>query len=444
MIKIILRSLREYAFKILYIILLTSATAHSQQILTGVVKDSKSGETLIGSNVVIKGTTYGAQTDLEGKFKIETSQPFPITLVISYIGYVQQEIVVSNSSPLTIKLLNNEVNLKDVEVVGSRISEKQKEAPLTIESMDMIAIKETPAANFYEGLGQLKGVDMTSASIGFKVINTRGFNSTSPVRSLQIIDGVDNASPGLNFSLGNFLGASELDVSKVDLVVGASSAFYGPNAFNGVISMNTRSPFYNPGLEFAFKVGNRGLIENSIRFADVIKNKNGEEKFAYKLNIFYLSVNDWEANNLSATPQSRSTVDNPGGYDAVNIYGDEYQNGFDLSQNSKDYPGLGVIARRGYYEKDLVDYKTENLKLGTALHYKIRPETEVILASNFGTGSTIYQGDNRYSLKEIKFYQNRIEIRKQDKWFLRAYATNEDAGKSYDAFFTALLMQNSA
>ncbi|MDQ3051101.1 MAG: TonB-dependent receptor [Bacteroidota bacterium] len=430
--------------KMVFFILLSYTFANGQQVIQGIIKDSDSGETLIGANVVIKGSTVGAQTDLEGKFRIETTQPIPVVIVISYIGYIEQEVSVKSYSTITIKLKRNEVLLNDVEVVGSRISEKQKEAPLTVESMDIIAIKETPAANFYEGLGQLKGVDLTSASIGFKVINTRGFNSSSPVRSLQIIDGVDNASPGLNFSLGNFLGASDLDVSKVDLVVGASSAFYGPNAFNGVISMTTRSPFYNPGLEFTFKIGNRGLIENAVRFADVIRNKNGEEKLGYKLNIFYLKVNDWEANNLSATPQSRSDENNPGGYDAVNVYGDEYTNGYDHNNQSGSLPGLGVITRRGYLESDLVDYKTENLKLGGALHYKIRPQTELILASNFGTGSTIYQGDNRYSLKEIKFYQNRIELRKEDKWFIRAYSTNEDAGKSYDAFFTALLLQNSA
>jgi len=429
--------------KILIFFCFLTSYSLGQKAIRGVVKDAETNETLIGANVVIKGTTKGAQTDLDGKFRFETSDPLPLVLVISYIGYVQHEFTVKDYSDIIIKLRNNEVLLKDVEVVGSRISEKQKEAPLTVESMDIIAIKETPAANFYEGLGQLKGVDLTSASIGFKIINTRGFNSSSPVRSLQIIDGVDNASPGLNFSLGNFLGASDLDVAKVDLIVGASSAFYGPNAFNGVISMTTRDPFYNPGLEFSFKVGNRGLLENALRFADVIKNKKGEEKFAYKINLFYLKVKDWEADNLAATPQSRSDINNPGGYDAVNVYGDEYQNGFDLSQNSKDYPGLGVITRKGYHEKDLVDYRTENLKLGTALHYRILPKTELILASNFGTGSTIYQGDNRYSLKDIKFYQNRIEIRQEDKWFLRAYATNEDAGESYDAFFTALLLQNS-
>ena len=80
---------------------------------------------------------------------------------------------------------------------------------------NLISIKETPSYSFYEGLGSLKGVDLTSASLAFKVINTRGFNSTSPVRSLQIIDGVDNQAPGLNFSLGNFLGASELELARL-------------------------------------------------------------------------------------------------------------------------------------------------------------------------------------------------------------------------------------
>ncbi len=110
-------------------------------------------------------------------------------------------------------------------MVGSRISDKQKQAPLTVESMDVIAIREAPSGDFYESLGNLKGVDMTAASMGFKVINTRGFNSTSPVRSLQLIDGVDNQSPGLNFSLGNFLGASDLDVMRVDMIAGASTAY---------------------------------------------------------------------------------------------------------------------------------------------------------------------------------------------------------------------------
>ncbi|MBP7245004.1 MAG: TonB-dependent receptor plug domain-containing protein, partial [Bacteroidia bacterium] len=347
------------------------------------------------------------------------------------------------TEPLTIYLTSSQKALKEVSVVESRLTEKQRESAITVESMDIIAIRQTPAASFYDGLGALKGVDVTAASLGFKVVNTRGFNSTSPVRSLQIIDGVDNQSPGLNFSLGNFLGCSELDLLKVDLVVGASSAFYGPNAFNGVISMTTRSPFVKPGLEFSYKIGSRNLKETSIRYAAVLKNKEGEDKVGMKFNICYFTANDWEADNRSATPQSKNNELNPGGYDAVNVYGDEYYSGGDFSLVPALRPGIGILYRTGYAEKDIVDYDTRNLKLNAAVHYKIAKELELIASSNFGYGTTVYQGDNRYSLKDIQFFQHRIELKKQDKFFIRAYHTNEDAGKSYDAFFTALLLQNS-
>jgi outer membrane cobalamin receptor len=424
--------------------LLSAFLSVSQNKIQGVILDASSGETLIGATVVIKGTTEGAATDIDGKFQFNTEKSFPLTLVISFVGYINQELTLEKSLALTVRLKKNEVLLKDITVTGSRISEKQKESPLTVEAMDYLAIKETPAANFYEGLGQLKGVDLTSASLGFKIINTRGFNSSSPVRSLQIIDGVDNQSPGLNFSLGNFLGSSELDVQKVDLVVGASSAYFGPNAFNGVISMTTRNPFESPGLQFMVKIGERNLVEYALRFAQVFKNKSGVEKFAYKLNFFTMRALDWKADNYSPTDASRTGSNNPGGYDAVNIYGDEALNGTDYTRFPGAYPGLMAYNRKGYKEADLVDYNSNNTKAGMALHYKITPKIETILASNFGYGTTIYQGDNRYSLKDIKFLQNRFEIRQKDKWFVRAYSTQEDAGKSYDAYFTALLLQRQA
>ncbi len=415
------------------------------QTISGTITDAKTGEAMIGTTVVVKGTTIGTTTDIDGKFSLAVSRPLPFTVIISIVGYQRQELEVTQfDKALTVKLKASEVELKNVEVVGSRISEKQKEAPLTVESIDMIAIKECPQASFYESLGSLKGVDLTSASLGFTIINTRGFNSTSPVRSLQLIDGVDNQSPGLNFSLGNFLGCGELDVLKVDLIAGASTSYFGPGAFNGVISMTTRSPFVKPGLEVMFKVGERNLYEQAFRIAEVFKNKKGRDLVGIKFNLCYMKALDWQADNDDPTPQSKHDKTNPGGYDAVNRYGDEFYSGNDFSSVPLSHPGLGTWYRSGYWEKDIVDYNTQNLKLGTAIHYKLTTAVEIILASNFGTGTTVYQGDNRYSLKDISFYQNRIEIRKQDKFFLRAYSTNEDAGKSYDAFFTALLLQRDS
>lgn len=416
--------------------------------LQGRVTDSKSGEALIGATILIKGSNQGASADMSGRFTIQNPGNPPLTLIISYIGYKTREVEVKDlSKPVNVSLEGNEEMLKEVEVVDVRLTEKQRESPLTVEALDLIAIKETPAANFYDGLGSLKGVDLTAASLGFKIINTRGFNSTSPVRTLQIIDGVDNQAPGLNFSLGNFLGSSELDVLKVDIIVGASSAFYGPNAFNGVISMTTKNPFDFPGLSVQARVGERNLRETAVRYAQKFQNKAGVDKFAFKVNAAYMEAIDWEADNMDATPQSIAAAGNPGGYDAVNRYGDEelggYRNNYNASvQYKSTTPGLGIIHRDGYREKDLVDYKTDNIKLNAALHYRFRPDIELSLSSSFGTGSTIYQGENRFRLEDILFFQHKIELAKKDRFFVRAYATQEDAGKSYDVVVSAFELQN--
>ena len=425
-------------------------TAWSQQVkLRGVVIDAATGETIIGANVILKGTTIGTVTDIDGRFELVLNELPPYTLQISFIGYQQQEVVVESlDKELKFKLSADQVLLKEAEVVGSRISDKQKQAPLTVESMDIIAIREAPSGDFYESLGNLKGVDMTAASFGFKVINTRGFNSTSPVRSLQLIDGVDNQSPGLNFSLGNFLGASDLDVMKVDVIAVASTAYYGPGAFNGVIAMTTKSPWMFPGLSVSAKGGERDMLEGAVRWAQVLKDKDGNDRWAYKLNLFALRAEDWYAEDYGPTSNSPTGVDNPGRFDGVNIYGDEdvtVNNDFSQSiSDLRDYPGLGKFLRGGYREIDLVDYGTDNLKVGGALHYRTLDSLEVIMASNYSTGTTVYQGDNRYRLDGVQFFQHRLELRKEGDWFVRGYVTHEDAGSTYDIYTTGIRMQEAA
>lgn len=438
----------------LLVALVLSSSLLSAQEISGILFDKRTGEPLIGASVFVKGTTNGVQTDIDGKFSFKPGTEPPYILVFSYIGYQSMEQPVNSkaeaSRTITIRLSETVNELKSVEVVDTRITEKQKENPLTIESMGLQQIKQTASATFYEGLSTLKGVDMTTASLGFVVINTRGFNSTSPVRSLQLLDGCDNQAPGLNFSIGNFAGASEIDIQKVDLVVGASSPLYGPNAFNGVLSMQTKNPFYYQGLSVFVKGAERNMFEGAVRFAKAFKNKKGEDKFAFKIGASYLRAYDWVADNYaqSAALTSTKPTTNLGGYDAVNRYGDELQNtnegSYEGRKQTRELPGLGQIFRTGYLEKDLVDYNISNVKANAALHYRITDKIEAKVGYNFGYGTTVYQGDNRYSLKGLQFHQVRAEISKADKFFVRAYFTAEDAGNSYDAVFTALKLQQAA
>ncbi len=426
-----------------------SMNLSAQITVSGKLLDDYTSNPIDGAKIKVKGLNAGAFTDEKGGFTISLQGDLPIVLISSFLGYSDVETVVSSvTEPLVIRLKTDRtLNLEEVNV-RSFATDKEKESALSIETMSLAEIQETPSTDFYEGLSHMKGVDLTSASLGFKVVNTRGFNSTSPVRTLQIIDGVDNASPGLNFALGNFLGASELDLMKVEVVSGASSAFYGPNAFNGVISMYTKSPFKFQGFSASVKGGERMLNEYALRYAKAFQNKDGKDKFAFKLNFSYLSADDWVADNANSVAGLDTDENNPGGYDAVNRYGDEnlspnINNALDV-QSKWMTPGLRRWHRTGYWEQDIVDYDTENFKASAALHYLFTEDIELILASNFGTGTTVYQGDNRFSLKDILFVQNRLELRKKDDFFIRAYATNEDAGNSYDAVLTAFLMQDAA
>ena len=435
----------------LYILMLTSSLflgslASAQTTLKGVIYHAITKETLIGAAVVIEGTTVGITTDIDGKFVLETSRALPFNVQVSFLGYKTKlvSVTAANAGNLSLSLESDAVMMTAVEVKAQRISDKQKQNPLTVEQMDALAIKEAASGSFYESLGNLKEVDVTSASLGFKVINTRGFNSTSPVRSLQLIDGVDNQSPGLNFSLGNFLGASDLDVRNVEVVAGASSAYFGPGAFNGVVNMTTKDPYDFPGVSVEVKAGERALFQRVVRLADFTTNAEGKKKFGYKVNIFFMNAHDWEAEDYRAIEGSEYGEEHPFGYDAVNIYGDEATA---VNNNNSDNlfarPGLTTWNRNGYKEKDLLSYQTDNRKMGAGLYYRIKDDLTVNYGLNYSTGSTIYQGDNRYALKDIQFYQNKVEIAKKDKWFLRAYRTSEDAGKTYDVVTTAIRMQEA-
>jgi iron complex outermembrane receptor protein len=418
-----------------------------QTVIRGIVKDATTGDPIDYASISVPGTSSFTHSNFEGAFELKIVTPLPCSLRVSLIGYKEVLLTVTNEKKINIYLEEEIFQLSDIDVVESRLLEEEKKDPQSRVSYDRLAILANPTSEVMSGLGTQPGLITSSPSLAFKVLNTRGFNSAAPVRMLQIIDGVDNQSPGLNFSLGNFLGVSELDLLRVDVIVGASGPFYGPNAFNGVISMKTMDPFIHKGLNVSIKAAERNLLEGGLRYADAFQNRNGDDWLAFKLNLYGLKARDWEADNYD--PITASPVDqfNPGRYNAVNIYGDEYS--LDVTQFPYDYPGLGHFYRTGYKETDLVDYGTYNLKGNLGFHFRLQPQKgvaspEIVASAATSKGTTVFQGDNRFSLRDIQFSQYRLELRKADKYFLRSYYTHENARNSYDPFFTALkLLQSS-
>ena len=224
------------------LLMLVAAMAFGQTSISGNVTDAVSGESLAGVNIIVKGRVIGTITDTNGDFSLNVSAAPPLTLVLSFVGYRTQEVAVteSNVSGLAIKLEEQTILGQEVVVSASRVEESILKSPVTVEKLDLLAIRQTPAADFFDALANVKGVQFTSSSLNFPQINTRGFATIANVRFVQMVDGIDTQAPLLNFPTGNIVGIGELDTESMELLPGTASALYGPNAFNGVLLMNSR------------------------------------------------------------------------------------------------------------------------------------------------------------------------------------------------------------
>lgn len=444
---------QRIVFMLFLLVSLSSTKVLAQTTITGVITDADTEETLVGVNILVKGKVVGTISDLAGKYTLEVHQEPPLTLVFSMVGYDSQEVEITGTqSTVNIQLQETTILGQEVVVSASRMEESVLQSPVSVEKMDIIAIRDAPQASFYDALNNMKGVEMSTQSLTFKSFNTRGFNANGNVRTVQLIDGMDNQAPGLNFSVGNIVGISELDLESVELLPGASSALYGPNAINGILLMNSKSPFLYQGLSANVKTGimaederskaATGFYSFSARYAKAIS-----DKFAFKVNFEYLTADDWQANDFrdqsllnGSTIESGTPLNNPA-YNGVNIYGDETNvNMQSVAQSMVDagfLPSAALqlipntaVSRTGYMERDLADYGTKSIKMNAALHYRINDRVEAVLQGNLGFGTSVYTGADRYSLKNFNIGQYKAELRGSN-WYLRAYTTQERSGDAY-------------
>lgn len=393
---------------------------------------------LPGTNIAVVGENIGTVTDSDGKFILIANKKLPFEIEISSVGFITQKVQITKNNQVVFLTLAQEDNqLNEIVISASRTPERVLESPVTIERMGLKEIKNTSSPSFYEGLENLKEVHFNTSSLSFKSINTRGFATVANTRFMQLVDGMDNSSPALNFVLGNLIGLSELDVASVELLPGASSALYGANAFNGILFMTSRSPFTSQGISTYYRqgitsqeaAGDNNYYDFGIRAAHAFT-----PHFAAKANFNYMQGTEWIAADARSMTGGTSHVDNQN-YDGLNTYGDEV---------TTFVPNVGQVSRTGYREQDLSDNKVESVKADFSLHFRPwQNDFEIILQHKLGFGNTIYQGANRYYLKDFYMNQSKIEV-KGKNFFVRGYVTQEDAGNSYDMRFAGWNVNRAA
>ncbi|MBC3784880.1 TonB-dependent receptor [Spirosoma utsteinense] len=479
-----MRKITTHFTVLVWLLCLISISTIAQTRVSGKVTADADKETLAGISVAVKGKVVGTITDTKGNFSFTTNTERPFVIAVTGVGFQPQEFTISNArNDLNISLKEQVLIGQEVVVSASRVEESVLKSPVSVERLDIRSFQSTPAATFYDALQNIKGVDMSTQSLTFKSVNVRGFGSNGNTRVVQLLDGMDNQAPGLNFSVGNLAGVSELDLESVELLPGAASALYGPNAINGLLLMTSKSPFLYQGLSAYTKVGvmnasNRStattpFYDAAFRYAKAFNNK-----FAVKVGVSYLKANDWQATDYRdqsfsnrSTLETGSRANNPG-YDGINIYGDASANLYS-SLFANGQPGTGAngssailgaiattqipqagnrtlpqltgltpqqifnniipnlnISRTGYQENDLVNYNATNLKLNGAIHYRLTENVEAIAQANWGTGTTVYTGADRYYIKGFQLGQYKLELRGSN-FFVRAYTTQERSGNSY-------------
>lgn len=482
----------------LVISLVLSIAAKAQTVtITGNVKNSVSKDVVPAVSITVKGSSSGTFTDEKGNFKLVTPQKLPFTLIFTSVGFEQKEVQVSSASE-TIELSFVPTSTLGTEVVvsASRVPERILESPVSIERMNLAAIRSTPSTNYYDMLGSIKGVDLVASSLTFKTVSTRGFNGSGNARLNQLVDGMDNQAPGLNFSVGSVIGLTELDVDNMELLPGASSALYGPGGMNGTLLITSKNPFKYQGFSVQIKQGimhtdrkqreaPAPFYDWSFRWGKIIT-----PKFAIKAGAQFVHAKDWVANDFRNYQSGDASLNQYGdvkggdrltdpNYNGVNVYGDETS--FDLrnlnGNNVLGLVGAGIkqqiaalfgaapplvalgnrfvdstigsyngkplsVSRTGYKESDIVNNNTVNVKLSGGLYYKITDNIEASLIGYLGTGNTVYTGSDRYSLRNLKMAQYKLEF-KGKEWSLRAYTTQENSGDSYNATVTSQIFNES-
>jgi len=473
---------------LLTILFFSGMQLQAQTTVSGKVTDTN-GNGLPGVNIKVEGTVSGTISKPSGDFTLKVQTAPPFKLIFSFVGYESQTVeITGNQSGLSVSLAEETQLGKEVVISASRVEESVMESPVTVEKMDILAIQQASTADFYDQISSMKGVYTASGSLTFTSFNTRGFATIANTRFVQLIDGMDNSAPLLNFPAGNVIGISELDVESVELVPGAASALYGPNAFNGILMMNSKSPFDYQGLSAQVKVGvtnsntsdmnvgdahgTQPYFSGAVRYAKAFF----DDRLAVKVNFSYLQAQDWRANDYTTYRTVKQTIDNPNNpvvgdpaFDGLNLYGDETNIAFArLPATSQSALVNGVAAqlapsvaasnpmldeatatavlqgalpgifnnvsvnRTGFREQDLLDNNdARSIKADAAIHYRINDQMELSYTYRYGSGSTIYQGGERYGLRDFSIQLQKLEL-KGNNFFVRAYMSQTDDGDSYN------------
>lgn len=451
----------KFLLQVMLLCFSTAVVAQTQ--ISGTVTDND-GQPVPGASVVLDSTT-GTVTDFDGNFTLNTSQTPPFTITVSSVGLETNSVTVSSAAlALSITLGASSTELDEIVVSASRIAQRLFESPVTVEKFSTRDIQATPSADYFNGLANLKSVNVLEAGLVFSQISLRGFTDIYNEGLVTLVDGMNNQAPVFGFGVGNLIGIHDIDVQSVEILPGAASALYGADAYKGIVFINSKNPFDHEGIDITYRRGQTEQDAAGINmFEDFAIRMGGKinDKLAIKATVSHKWGTEWAAEDYRHT-SNRNIIEgyspNNPDYNAVNVEGEQpftspiifgaiaglaqMPSLMNLSALSPNY--FKTVYSTGYKLVDLMGNDTYNTKGNFAINYRPNSNTEISVQSLIGTGKApLYTGATVYNLDEVLVQQHKLEL-KSGGLKAKFFYTHEDAGNTSITGYDAVNLANAA
>ena len=267
--------------------------------IKGRITDIDNGEPLMGANVILTSDALsiptGSATNENGAYRVDNLPPGLYLIKVSYIGYddASQSIQLKEDATeiIDLEIKSAAIMFQTYVVTASRRRERIEDAPAAISVITERNIRRESNTNLGDYMKAIKGVDFTQSGVDSYNLSARGFNSSFSSRLLTLTDGRMANVPSLRLIAYNVIPVTSDDVQQIEVVLGPSSALYGPNAHSGVLNIITKPPRYSDPLILNFQAGDRNLRKFSARVAKSWKH------WGFKVSGAYLEADDWRHYN---------------------------------------------------------------------------------------------------------------------------------------------------
>ncbi len=407
-------------FLFLFLLAGLSNTSFSQNTITGTVND-EDGLGLIGANVLVKGTSEGTITDLDGNFSLRTSESFPLTLIISYTGYNEQEIAMASNSTVSAVLTEGIVIGGDIVITASRKKEKVQEAPASITVLTARKLEGSPQTDPIRSLINVPGVQLQQQSAARINIEMRGSSGIFGTSTFPILDYRSLIAPGIGAFQSDASGLSLIDMDRIEIVRGPGSALYGPGVTSGVVHFITKNPIDHPGTTVQVGYGELNTFLGAIRHAG----RNASKTFGYKINAQYNTGDEFTLDPVEDADQIalfKKSIFRPA---VTNGMVDLTKPGIELLNESElDPDGDGNPMQDDWW----------NVAFNGTLEFRPQDDLSVIVSGGYNEASAVFYNDLGEGLSQSSEIWTQARVQKGGL-FAQVFFVDNDGGDDDDPTF---------